>query len=74
MHSSGDEIIPFSHAKVLYEKYMMRNGDDNIDFIEISDIKHNSLHRYIVSSVNNKLQKELFEYIVGLIGDSSGVE
>jgi predicted peptidase len=33
MHSSGDEIIPLSHAKVLYEKFMMKNGEDNVDFI-----------------------------------------
>jgi hypothetical protein len=33
MHSSDDEIIPFSHAKLLYTKYLMKNGGGNIDFI-----------------------------------------
>jgi pimeloyl-ACP methyl ester carboxylesterase len=71
MHSSGDEIIPFAHAKVLYDKFMIKNGCENVEFIEVAKIKHNSLHRYIASPVKNELQKELFEFIIGLIFDST---
>lgn len=53
MHSSDDEIIPFSHAKLLYTKYIAKLGEAMIDFIEIAKIRHNSLHKYIVSGVSN---------------------
>lgn len=56
-HSSGDEIIPFSHAKLLFERFVRKNGHGQITFIEVGKIKHNSLHRYIVADVENELQR-----------------
>ena len=57
VHSSGDEIIPFSHAKLLFDKYVKVNGHGQITFIEIGKLSHNSLHRFIVSLSENELKK-----------------
>lgn len=71
MHSSADEIIPFGHSKLLYMKYINKNGEKNIDFVEVSKIKHNSLHKYIVSPIDNDLQKEVFKFISDILHKSS---
>ena len=48
-HSSGDEIIPFSHAKVLFDKFVKKNSIEQITLIEIGRLKLNALHRYIIA-------------------------
>lgn len=32
-HSTGDEIIPFNHAKLLFDKFVKINGHGRITFI-----------------------------------------
>ena len=56
MHSTADEIIPIQQARLLYNKYTQKNGDRKIEFIEVEKIKHNSLHKYIISKAGNQLQ------------------
>ena len=72
LHSSADEIIPISHAKLLFQKFVRKNGEGDIDFVEVSKIKHNSLHRYIVSQQENALQKEVFTFLLDLMYSESG--
>jgi len=62
MHSQGDEIIPIEQARLLYNKFILKNKDraKDISFIEVEKIKHNSFHRFIASPIDNDLQKEVF--------------
>lgn len=46
VHSIEDEIIPIQHARILFEKYALKNGKDRIWFLEINRLKHNSLHKF----------------------------
>lgn len=39
------------------------NGERHITFIEVDKIKHNDLHRYIVSSNKNDLQMEVTNFL-----------
>jgi hypothetical protein len=63
MHSTKDEIIPVSQARLLYNKYVAKNGEANIDYIEVERIKHNAFHQYIVGEVQNDLQKEVLAFL-----------
>jgi pimeloyl-ACP methyl ester carboxylesterase len=63
MHSVADEIIPIEQARLLYSKYIARNGDKNIEFIEVEKIKHNAFHRYIVAGAPNELQREVVAFL-----------
>lgn len=64
LHSSGDEILPIAHAKILFEKFVQANGDDLINFIEVAKIGHNSLHKYIITRFPNALQTEVFHFLL----------
>lgn len=33
MHSVADDVIPFAHAVILMEKFVKKNGKDNIEFL-----------------------------------------
>lgn len=63
MHSTKDEIIPVQQARLLYNKYVMENGDKTIDYIEVEKIKHNAFHQYIVADTSNDLQKEVLNFL-----------
>lgn len=63
MHSAADEVIPVEQAHLLFKKYIAQNGERHITFIEVEKIKHNSLHRYIVSPNQNDLQKEVVYFL-----------
>ena len=62
-HSSSDEIIPFSHSQMLYDKYCSRHGDSNITFIEVNKIKHNQMNCYIASEKHNSLKTEIKTFL-----------
>lgn len=39
--------------------------------MEVGKIKHNSLHKYIVSDIENDLQKEVFSFLMEVVYDES---
>ena len=53
VHSSNDEIIPFEQVKLLFDKYVEKNKEADIYFIEVAKLKHNALHKYISSNRRN---------------------
>jgi hypothetical protein len=63
VHSLADEIIPIEQAHLLFKKYIAQNGERHITFIEVEKLKHNDLHRYIISPNQNDLQRELTYFL-----------
>lgn len=49
---------------MLFKKYIGQNGERHITFIEVDKIKHNDLHRYIVSPNKNDLQREVTNFLI----------
>lgn len=48
----------------MFKKYIGQNGERHITFIEVDKIKHNDLHRYIVSPNKNDLQREVTNFLI----------
>ena len=48
MHSLDDEIIPFFHAKKLYNRYIRYNSSSSIRLVEIVKVGHNNLHQLFI--------------------------
>ena len=63
MHSLKDEIIPIQQARLLYNKYIKKHGNQDIEFLEVEQIQHNSFHRYIAAKQVNDLQKEILGFL-----------
>ena len=63
MHSLDDEIIPFFHAKKLYNRYIRYNSPSSIKLLEIFKVGHNSLHSLFIEQEVNYIQKHLFEFL-----------
>lgn len=59
----ADEIIPISQAHLLFQKYAGQNGEKMITFIEVEKLGHNDLHKYIISTTVNDLQKEALYFL-----------
>jgi hypothetical protein len=45
------------------EKFVKEHGKSKINFLEVSKINHNALHKYISAPKPNRLQIEVFRFI-----------
>lgn len=57
LHSRHDEIIPFRHSELIYQRYLKLSQNPSVDLIEIEQLKHNEILIVLQSSLHNKLQK-----------------
>lgn len=66
LHSLNDDVIPYRHACLLFEKYAEAQGYEKIQFLEVENLKHNGMHSYLCSSKTNKLRTafiQQFDYL-----------
>lgn len=57
LHSKQDEIIPFRHSELIYQRYLKLSRNPSVDLIEIEQLKHNDTLIVLQSTLHNKLQQ-----------------
>lgn len=62
-HSRDDNIIPFRHSQIIYERYVQITGSPFIEFLELKEVSHNGMHQYLTSSAQNSFQREFFNFL-----------
>lgn len=73
LHSTEDEIIPFRHSQLLFERYSKLSSNPSVDLIEIEKLKHNELLTVLQTTLNNRLQKEFITFL-SKVQDCRGAE
>ena len=50
MHGKSDEVIPFKHSQVLFEKYKSENPEQTqrIQCLLIEDLRHNDISELLL--------------------------
>lgn len=49
-HSRDDELIPFRHSEIIYERYTQISKNPSIELVELKRINHNEIHHCLTST------------------------
>lgn len=63
LHSREDEIVPFRHAEILFERHRLVSSNPFCFLAEVTALKHNHMHAYLSDLSSNPVRDLLHGYL-----------
>lgn len=63
IHSRDDEVIPYKHAQILYERHRMVSSNPYCFLLEVTALKHNHMHAFLADINRNKVRDQFHSYL-----------
>jgi hypothetical protein len=63
MHSRHDELIPFRHSQLIYQRYVKLSKNSSVQLVEVQNLTHNELLGYIQFVKDNHLRRAFYEFL-----------